>query len=221
MCLSIIISITRMDAITDGLLNDDGIQATLYGVSDWGQSKRTKKDLIKDLNAMFDNIAYDRPQKLIDLMHNILDKLEYTDAKEKKLKGIYNLKQRLDRFQPEPIITVEDFYQHCMQTECDRKNPFKHPNGWIMWAKPRDIMHYGEHVPYAALDDLDNVGDANMEYGNTKNIRFYIEHNTIEYPNDYFKYEGQFWITSGLEYVDFDDCMFNQLEKVFEWLNTI
>ena len=61
MCLSIIISITRMDAITDGLLNDDGIQATLYGVSDWGQSKRTKKDLIKDLNAMFDNIAYDRP----------------------------------------------------------------------------------------------------------------------------------------------------------------
>jgi hypothetical protein len=204
-----------MEAIADGLLNDDGIQATLYGVSDWGQSKGTKKDLTKDLNAMFDNIAYDSPQKLIDLMHNILDKLECSNAKEKKLKGIYNLKQRLDRFQPEQIITVEDFYQNCMQTECNRDTPFEHPNGWIMWVKPRDMMYYGKQVPYSATDD---IVDANMEYGNTKNIRFYIEHTSGEYPPDYFRENGQFWITSGLEYVDFDDCMFNQLEKVFEWL---
>jgi hypothetical protein len=43
MCLGIIISITRMDAITDGLLNNDNIKVTLYGVSDWGKAKELRK----------------------------------------------------------------------------------------------------------------------------------------------------------------------------------
>ena len=208
-----------MDAIADGLLNNDDIKATLYGVSDWDQSKGTKKDLTKDLNGMFHDIAIEKPQKLIDLTHNILDKLEYNNAKEKKLKGIYNLKQRLDRLQPEPIITVADFYQHCIQTEFNRNIPFRHPNGWIMWAKPRDIMYYENNIPYSE-EDVSNTEQKVVEYGKYKCIRFYLTSVSKEYIPEYFRGKnGEFWITTGLEYVDFDDCMFSQLEDVFEWLD--
>jgi hypothetical protein len=41
------------------------------------------KALICRLKILEDLIAIEKPQKLIDLMHNILDKLEYNNAKEK------------------------------------------------------------------------------------------------------------------------------------------
>lgn len=212
-----------MEKLAEQLLKNRGIQATLYGVYDWGCGDNPSiaiKILLEDLNIIFDNIANNNPQDIINLMQVILDNIKYVPSEKKiNLKGIYNLQQSLTRMQPLPNITVADFYQHCIQTECDPAIPFKHPNGWLIYAKPRDMMNYSNPSPYSE-EYVSNAGKKPIEYGRSKCVRFYLTSETKEYSSEYFRHPtSEFWITTGLEYVDFDDCAFGQLESVFEWLH--
>jgi hypothetical protein len=199
------------------------IQSTLYGVLNWGITEKEKPNLKKslgqDLDVLFAIIADKNPQNIINLMDSILDNLKYISSEKKQtLTGIYNLQQSLARIQPLPKITVEDFYHHCIKTECDRDIPFKHPNGWVIYAKPRDLMNYSNPSLYSSKDVSETKTNL-IEYGNSKCIRFYLSSEKKEYSPEYFRYTtGEFWITTGLKYVDFDDCMFGELEFVFEWL---
>lgn len=164
------------------------------------------KSLVHNLNKLFSYWANSKPNEIINLMDDILEHLENTSIENRnKIQGIYNLQQRLKRLQPQPKITILNFYKHCLETHCDG-TPFQHPNGWRLRAKPLDNIHYLGKPIYE-------------EEGKRYCMRFYLGNDVKEYSYDYFiNSNSKFWSVSGLAQVDFDDCYFLELEKIIEWL---
>ena len=100
---------------------------------------RLIKPMVKDLS---DSVYSIEPQKIINLMQLMLNRIDgLTNEDKLKLTGIYNLKQQLNSI-PHPEITFYDFYSHILNywTESSRE-PFRHPNGWIIRIKLRDYFN--------------------------------------------------------------------------------
>ena len=203
-----------MYKFAENLITDIMIDGTFYMTTQKDTDKEKliySKRLVRNLNELFSYWANSKPNEIINLMDDILEHLENTSIEntsiedKNKIQGIYNLQQRLKRLQPQPKITILNFYKHCLETHCDG-TPFQHPNGWRLCAKPRDVIHYLEKPIYE-------------EEGKGYCMRFYLGNDFREYSYDYFhKSDAKFWSVSGLEQVDFDDCCFLELEKIIEWL---
>jgi hypothetical protein len=90
---------------------------------------------------------------------------------------------------------------------------FIHPNGWFMVARMRHaIMRIEPEI--LRFDEGENH-NMRFRFGNSKTDKYYT---FGEYK---LTGEGQkFWEISKLEFIDFDDCNFTQLENVFDWFNS-
>jgi len=185
---------------------------------------RLIKPMVKDLS---DSVYSIEPQKIINLMQLMLNRIDgLTNEDKLKLTGIYNLKQQLNSI-PHPEITFYDFYSHILNywTEFSRE-PFRHPNGWIIRIKLRDYFN------------------KDMTYDNFKGtcIRVYFSYSTIAdnvmncHQNEVDKAQAQAHAQqeieikgeklkkicklSGMsEYFDYDDCRCGEFEPLFEWFN--
>ena len=159
-------------------------------------------DVKRNLDAVFQNMSQNNPTDIINIIDNLFDHLPSQD-----IRGIHYLKARIDNITKSSKVTPEDLYRVRVSDFCDWSGGHvQFPNGW------KASMH--------GRDSLSKTGYEKNKYCC---LRFYLSNNTMSdnYPRDYFRWkDSKFWQVSGLEWVDFDDCTFNQLEPVFDWLNS-
>lgn len=159
-------------------------------------------NVTRNFDAIFRNMSKNNPTDIIDIIDNLCDYLESQD-----IRGMYYLKTRIANIAKSSKVTPEDLYRIRTSDFCDWSGGHvQFPNGWT--AKMR------------GCDSLTKTGYEENKYCC---LRFYLSSNTMidnYYLCDYFRCkDSKFWQVSGLEWVNFDDCTFNQLEPVFEWLN--
>jgi hypothetical protein len=158
-------------------------------------------DVKRNLDAVFQNMSENNPTDIINIIDNLFDHLGSQD-----IRGIYYLKARIANIAKSSKVTPEDLYRVRISDFCDWSGGHvQFPNGWK-----------------ASMRGRDSLSKTGYEENKYCCLRFYLSSNTMtdNYPRDYFRCkDSKFWQVSGLEWVDFDDCTFNELESVFEWLN--
>ena len=155
----------------------------------------------RNCETVFRNMAENNPIDIVNIIDNLLDNLETRD-----IRGLHYLKTRIANTAKSSKVTPEDLYRIQISNFCEWSGgSVTFPNGWKANMRGRD--------------SLSKNGYEEAKYGF---LRFYLSSNTMtdNYPCEYFNTpDSKFWKISNLEWVDFDDCTFNQLEPVFEWLN--
>jgi hypothetical protein len=145
-------------------------------------------------------------ENIFDLLFTSKGKYIPPSIAYQDIRGIYYLKARIANIAKSSKVTPEDLYRVRISDFCDWSGGHvQFPNGWK-----------------ASMRGRDSLSKTGYEENKYCCLRFYLSSNTItdNYPRDYFRCkDSKFWQVSGLEWVDFDDCSFNQLESVFEWLN--
>lgn len=155
----------------------------------------------RNFETVFRNMSENNPIDIVNIIDNLLDNLETRD-----IRGMHYLKTRIANTAKSSKVTPEDLYRIRISDFCEWSGgSVTFPNGWKASMRGRD--------------SLSKNGYEEAKHGL---LRFYLSSNTMtdNYPSEYFNTpDGKFWKISRLEWVDFDDCTFNQLEPVFEWLN--
>jgi hypothetical protein len=200
-----------MDKLAESFLNDElCIGSTVEYIlrrNDYQNNEEIKNKYVeivkRELDEVFQNITKTEPTNMFNLIDNFMD---YLECYAKEIRGLHYLKARIDNCCKMCKVTPEDLYRVRVSDFCDWSGGYvKFPNGWK-----------------ASMRGRDGLTKISYEENKHKCLRFYLSNNTMtdNYPNDYFRStDSKFWQISKLEWVDFDDCSFNQLEPVFEWLN--
>lgn len=199
-----------MDKLAESFLSDElYIGYTLQKIlahNDYQKNAEIKEQYVKsvkrDLDEVFQNITMTDPSNMFNIIDTLLDYLDYSQ----EIRGLHYLKARIENITKLSKVTPEDLYRVRVSDFCDWSGGHvKFPNGWK-----------------ASMRGRDSLNKTSYEDNKHRCLRFYLSSNSMSdnYPGEYFRdKDSKFWQVSGLDWVDFDDCTFSDLEPVFDWLN--
>jgi len=197
---------------TDSILAYEAENERFYDASKNCRSyepKVTNEETIKHLKHNFETVFRDMAETNLKDIVNIIDNLlDYLPSEKVDTGAIHYLKDRITNIAKSSKVTPEDLYRVRISNFCEWSGgSVTFPNGWK-----------------ASMRGRDNLSGNGYEEDKFCCLRFYLTTTSMsmtdKFPRDYFHTpDGKFWKISKLEWVDFDDCSFNELEPVFDWLN--